>query len=137
MVVLLSCNALDLCGFGNSLRYSLSKSARDKIHLLSPSKKLMCFFAPYLCLNFNAPPICHSQYVDCHVYDDVLDNNLFSSRFTQDMGNATPLMGTRPHPGNLSRVEWEMGWRSCWISSRTNICPSGERQVSFQTICPM
>lgn len=75
--------------------------------------------------------------VGCHVYGDAHDRNLFSSRFTPDMGNATLLMVTRPHPGKPSRAEWEMGWRSCWISSRMSICPSGERQVSLKTICPI
>lgn len=89
------------------------------------------------CLHFNAPPVCHNQHVDCHVYGDVHDRNPFSSRFTPDMGNATLLMATRPHPEKPSRAEWEMGWRSCWISSRMSICPSGERQVSLKTICRM
>lgn len=71
----------------------------------------VCLFisAPYLCLHFNAPPVCHNQHVDCHVYGDVHDRNLFSSRFTPDMGNATLLMATRPHPEKPSRAEWEMG----------------------------
>lgn len=73
----------------------------------------------------------------CHVYGDAHDRNLFSSRFTPDMGNATLLMATRQHPGKPSREEWEMAWRSCWISSRMSICPSGERQVSLKTICPV
>lgn len=95
------------------------------------------FFLLYLSLHFNAPPVCHRQHVDCHVCHDGHDMNLFSSRFTPDMGNATHLMATRPHPEKPSRVEWEMVWRSCWISSRMSICPSGERQVRFKTICPM
>ena len=61
--------------------------------------------------------------------------NLFSLRFTPGMENATHLMATGHHPGKPSRVGWEMGWRSCQISSRMNICPSGERQVRLRTIC--
>lgn len=82
----------------------------------------------------NAPY--HIQPTDCHVYSDGHDTNAFSSRFTPDMGNATPLMVTRPPPEKPSRAEWGTGWRSCWISSRTSICQSGGRQVSLQTICP-
>lgn len=69
----------------------------------------------------------------CRVYGD--DMNLSLHRFTPDMGNATLLMATRLHPGKPSRVEWETGSRSCWISSRMSIFPSGERQVSLKTIC--
>lgn len=91
----------------------------------------------YLCLHFSAPAACHNWRVDRHVCGDVHDRNLFSSRFTLDTGNATLLMATRPHPGKPSRAEWETGWRSCWISSRMSICPSGERRVSFQTVCTL
>lgn len=91
---------------------------------------------PLLSLTAPLGRACHIQHVD-HVYGDIHDMNLFSSRFTPDMGNATLLMATRPHPGKPSRVEWEMGWRSCWISNRTSICPSGERRVSLKTICPI
>lgn len=29
----------------------------------------------------------------------------------------------------VGRGAWAVAWRSCWISSRRNTCPSGERQV--------
>lgn len=115
--------------------------------LPKPTHGLFILFI-YLCnyfflfhsLHLSAPPAaaaaCHIQRMDCHVYSDGHDRNLFSCRFTPDMGNATLLMVTRPHPEKPSRVEWGTGWRSCWISSRMSICPSGERQVSLKTICP-
>lgn len=102
-----------------------------------PHTLLFIYFL-YLCLHFSAPLACHSWRLDRHVCGDVHDRNLlFSSRFTLDTGNATLLMATRPHPGKPSRAEWETGWRSCWISSRMSICPSGERQVSFKTVCTL
>lgn len=151
MVVPLSCIVQGLCGecweFIQikliKVHKGLSKQSASRgffhkqthTHLVYLFFKI--FFTPYLCLHFNATPVCHSQHVDRHVYGDVHDRNLFSSRFTPDMGNATLLMVTRPHPEKASRAEWEMGWRSCWISSRMSICPSGERQVSLKTICPL
>lgn len=92
------------------------------------------FFPPYLCLQCKAPQAWLSQ-AACgrrRVHGGDRDGNLFSSRFIPDTGNATPLMVTRQHPGKASRVEWETGWRSCWISSKMSICPSGERQVSLK-----
>lgn len=152
-----------LVSVGSSFKHSLSESMRDwasrqlpkvcegeKKSVLSPKPThgLFILFI-YLCnyffffhsLHLSAPAAaaaaaCHIQRMDCHVYSDGHDRNLFSCRFTPDMGNATLLMVTRPHPEKPSRVEWGTGWRSCWISSRMSICPSGERQVSLKTICP-
>lgn len=94
-------------------------------------------YSSYLFLHFGAPPVCHSWRSGRRVCADAHDRNLFSSRFTLDTGNATRSMATRPHPGKPSRAEWETGWRSCWISSRMSICPSGERQVSFRRVCTL
>lgn len=76
---------------------------------------------------------CHSRDGYCHVYYDISHMNIFSCRSTPDMENVILSTGTSRRPGKPSKVEWEMGWRLCWIFNRTSICPSGKRQVSHES----